>query len=124
MIVKSHTPPTKNSTHIIFKWLNSSNPTSEYELNEIRKILWSEEGGVNRGVKNYFAPEFNLSDSGGVVPIGGVLLGGATPVEGGGKDKQEFDFGTGGVSGGTGGVEGTGGDEEEDEDWRVWVKEG
>jgi hypothetical protein len=29
----------------------------------------------------YIAPEFNLTSSGGVVPIGGVLLAGATPIE-------------------------------------------
>lgn len=80
---------TSSSNHVHFSWYNTSNPSDEFEIAEIRRTLFSDEGGVNKNVKAFFAPEFNLTSSGGVVPVGGVLLGGQTPVDNG----KEFDFG-------------------------------
>jgi len=65
----------------------TSNPSSEQELTLIRKILFSDEGPVNKNVKMIFSPEFNLS-SGEVVPIGGVLLAGNSPT---GPNLFDFD---------------------------------
>jgi hypothetical protein len=72
---------------VLFTWHNTSNPSDEHELTKIRKILFSDEGGVNSEVRMSFAPEFNLTSSGGIVPIGGNLLGGNSPVE-----NKVFDF--------------------------------
>lgn len=89
----------ESNNHVLFKWFNTSNPSSEHEVTEIRKVLLSDDGPVNKRFYEHFSPEFNVSVA-SVVPLRG-LLSENSPVDSeggtGGGEKESgggryFDF--------------------------------
>ena len=54
-----------------FSWFNKSNP-GEKEITQLRKVLFSNEGPVDKKVVELFSPDFNIT-GGNIVPIGRLI---------------------------------------------------
>ncbi|CAL8108569.1 unnamed protein product [Orchesella dallaii] len=93
-----------SNNHVLFKWFNTSNPSTENEIAEIRKTLLSDDGPVNKRFYEHFSPDFNISVA-SVIPLRS-LLSENNPVEDdqakgfGGKRYFDFDENEQGAGGG------------------------
>lgn len=104
----------ESNNHVLFKWFNTSNPVNEHEVTEIRKVLLSDDGPVNKRLYEAFTPEFNITVA-SVVPLRGMMSENNPVDDKEDNDKRYFDFddsggdkekdvsgggGSGGMSGG------------------------
>lgn len=100
----------ESNNHVLFKWFNTSNPSTEHEVTEIRKVMLSDDGPVNKRLFEHFTPEFNVSVA-SVIPLRGLLSENNPAVDGGatGYGNNFGDYVAGGGASGTGNQRGAAG---------------